>query len=144
MPNNAYQIVIDTNVIIAATRSKLGASAALLAMVGDGTFELNLSVALALEYEEVLRRDVVGANLSSNEIFDLVAFLCVNSRRWEVVGRLRPLVRDPDDEFIAELVFASSCDFLVTHNVRDFATIVMKDVRVVTPKTFLAMIRGLP
>lgn len=40
---------MDTNVIIAATRSKLGASAALLAMVGDGTFELNLSVALALE-----------------------------------------------------------------------------------------------
>lgn len=87
---------------------------------------------------------MVGVKISSNEIFDLVAFLCANSRRWEVVGRLRPLVRDPDDEFIAELAFACSCDFLVTHNVRDFATIVMKDVRVVTPKTFLAMIRGLP
>jgi predicted nucleic acid-binding protein len=43
-----YQIVIDTNVWIAALRSKRGASYKLLSLIDSGKFEANLSVPLVL------------------------------------------------------------------------------------------------
>jgi putative PIN family toxin of toxin-antitoxin system len=49
-------IVIDTNVLIAALRSKRGASSRLLSLVGTQKFEIHDSVPLILEYEEVLQR----------------------------------------------------------------------------------------
>ena len=45
------QIVIDTSVLIAALRSRRGASYRLLEMAGDTRWQLNISVALALEYD---------------------------------------------------------------------------------------------
>jgi predicted nucleic acid-binding protein len=50
------RVVIDTNVIIAAMRSKQGASNRFLRMLGTGKFEAFLSVPLVLEYEEVCKR----------------------------------------------------------------------------------------
>jgi len=57
-------VVIDTNVIIAAMRSRRGASALLLSMLADGRFEAHLSIPLALEYEDVLMRQRVELRLS--------------------------------------------------------------------------------
>ena len=45
------QIVIDTNVLIAAFRLRNGASLHLLSMIDSGRFEINLSVPMVLEYE---------------------------------------------------------------------------------------------
>lgn len=50
-------IVLDTNVIIAAIRSRRGASFKLLSLVGRGYFDIALSVPLVAEYEDVLLRD---------------------------------------------------------------------------------------
>ena len=47
-------VVLDTNVLVAAIRSRRGASFRLLEQVGLGRFDIVLSVALGLEYEEVL------------------------------------------------------------------------------------------
>ena len=47
-------IVVDTNVLIAALRSNRGSSNELQA--GDGKFKICLSVALMLEYEDVCKR----------------------------------------------------------------------------------------
>ena len=51
-----YEIVLDTNVLVAALRSKRGASYQILRLIGTGVFRPNISVALALEYEEILKR----------------------------------------------------------------------------------------
>src|ERR1022692_1042855 len=51
-----HETVLDTNVLVAALRSKRGASHQLLRLIGEGEWRLNVSVALALEYEEVLKR----------------------------------------------------------------------------------------
>jgi predicted nucleic acid-binding protein len=51
------QIVIDTSVLIEALRSRRGASYRLLEMAGDTRWQLNISVALALEYEAVGKRE---------------------------------------------------------------------------------------
>ncbi len=50
------QIVIDTNVIISAQRSRRGAASKLLSLIGTGLFEVHMSVPLVLEYEDVLLR----------------------------------------------------------------------------------------
>jgi predicted nucleic acid-binding protein len=44
-----YQVVIDTNVLVAALRSNRGASHRLLRLVGDDRWQINLSVPLVLE-----------------------------------------------------------------------------------------------
>ncbi|MGH7868450.1 MAG: PIN domain-containing protein, partial [Candidatus Dormibacteraceae bacterium] len=55
----AVQIVIDTNVLVAAARSNAGASFELLRLfaAGDPRWQWNISTALVLEYEAVLKRD---------------------------------------------------------------------------------------
>ena len=49
------QVVIDTNVLVSASRSRRGASYRLVRMIGDPRFQINLSCALLLEYEEKLK-----------------------------------------------------------------------------------------
>ena len=51
------QIVIDTNVLVAAMRSRWGRSNELLQRIDDSRWQVNVSVALILEYEEVLGRE---------------------------------------------------------------------------------------
>jgi predicted nucleic acid-binding protein len=47
-----YQVVIDTNVLVAALRSRRGFSFRLLGLVGDPRWQANSSVALALASRE--------------------------------------------------------------------------------------------
>ena len=44
-------IIIDTNVLVAALRSRNGASFKLLSLIGTGAFETVVSVPLVIEYE---------------------------------------------------------------------------------------------
>ena len=106
-------IVIDTSVFIAALRSSRGASYRLLEMTGDSRWELNLSVALALEYEAVGKREAGKLGIPVSAIDDIVDALCRVSRHHAVRFRLRPEAPDPDDEFVLELAFVARCDFIV-------------------------------
>jgi predicted nucleic acid-binding protein len=108
--SNRPSIVLDTNVLVAALRSRRGASAALLAKVATEAFDVNVSVALVLEYEEVFARNLVGTVLTAERANEVVSFLCANGRRWNRIRRLRPLVDDPDDELVAELALTCRCD----------------------------------
>jgi putative PIN family toxin of toxin-antitoxin system len=65
------QVVLDTNVIIAAQRSNRGASAKLMSLIGTDRFEVHLSVPLVLEYEEVLLRQKGLLGLTSEDVTDL-------------------------------------------------------------------------
>ena len=49
------QIVIDTNVLIAALRSCRGASHRLFFLVDNEKFDINVSVPLVLEYEDAAK-----------------------------------------------------------------------------------------
>ena len=51
------RVVIDTNVLVAAFRSKRGASFRLISLLGDPRWRPIVSVALILEYEEVAKRE---------------------------------------------------------------------------------------
>ncbi len=63
MIRNPYQIVVDTSVIVAGLRSDLGAAFKLLTMLNHPKWQTNVSVALVLEYEAVLKRDQLYCHL---------------------------------------------------------------------------------
>jgi putative PIN family toxin of toxin-antitoxin system len=129
-------IVIDTSVFIAALKSNRGASYRLLEMAGDPRWELNISVALALEYEAVGKREARKLGIPDSAIDDIVDMLCRTSRHHAVRFRLRPEAPDPDDEFVLELAFIARCDFIVTHNVRHLRVAERFGIGVVTPGEF--------
>jgi hypothetical protein len=63
-----YQVVIDTNVLVAALLSNRGASHRLLRLVGDPRWRINLSVPLVFEYEQTLKRVCTGGSVSGSDI----------------------------------------------------------------------------
>ena len=132
-----YQVVVDTNVLLAALRSRRGASHWLLGLIGDGRWQMNLSVPLFLEYEDVVKRADSGLSLSAAEIDDILDFICSEANLREIFYLWRPVLPDPKDDFILELAVESQCDYIVTFNVRDFAGAEKFGVEVITPQEFL-------
>lgn len=70
------QIVIDTNVLIAAQRSQRGASSKLMSLLGTNRFDAHVSVPLVLEYEEVLLRQRLLLGLTQPDVADLIDAIC--------------------------------------------------------------------
>jgi len=135
-----WQLVIDTNVVVAASRSRLGRSFRLVSLIGDPRFQINLSVPLVLEYEEVLNRDVVIGAITPDDIRGFLDYVCSVANQRTVFFRWRPFLADPKDDFILELAIEAGCDFIVTYNRRDFAGAESFGIRVVTPGEFLRII----
>ena len=136
----APRAILDTNVLVAATRSRLGSSFKVLSLVGTGVFDLVLTVPLVLEYEDALLRHAAASGLSNNEVSMLVDYLCSVGVHQTVFFLWRPLLSDPKDDMVLEAAVAASCDFLVTFNTRDFAAAKQFKLKVVTPPQFLAHI----
>lgn len=132
--------VIDTNVLVAAMRSRNGASFALLSLVGDERWAPAVSSTLLLEYEEVCLREARRSGLSDWIAEAIIDRITAASSLHSIHFRLRPQLKDPDDEFVLELAAASQAEFLVTHNIRDFQGSDAFGVRVVTPKDFLRIL----
>ncbi len=130
-------VVLDTNVIIAALRSKRGASAKLLSLLGADLFRLHISVPLLLEYEEVLLRQSRILGLTGQDIVDFLDSISALSLPHEIHFLWRPQLRDPDDEFVLELAVAARCSHIITYNQRDYADIDQFGINVSTPKEFL-------
>lgn len=134
-------VVLDTNVIVAAFRSKRGASNKLLSLVGTRRFEIHDSVALILEYEDVLQRHRKDLGLSQDDVADLIDSLCSMAHHHKVYFLWRPTLTDVNDELVLELAVTARCEYIVTHNIDDFKGIDKFGVRAVTPKVFLQIIR---
>ena len=67
--------MLDTNVLVAAFRSKRGASYELVRSIGRADWRLNVSVALALEYEDVLKRNGMLQGITEPEIDDFLDYV---------------------------------------------------------------------
>jgi predicted nucleic acid-binding protein len=134
-------VVLDTNVVVSAVRSRQGASAVILLLWNEGKFQMNVSVPLALEYESVLKRESVQTGMSLEEANDFVAFICANSIRHDHLIHRRPIVSDPGDDFLAELAIGCGCSHVVSHNTRHLLELRGHGIKVVTPAQFLPIIR---
>jgi putative PIN family toxin of toxin-antitoxin system len=136
--SRTYQVILDTNVLIAALRSRHGASFELLRLVGDERWQLHLSTALLLEYEAVSRREAQQFWLQPDLIEAMLDYLCANAQEHRISFRWRPFLPDPTDDFILELAVAAKAQYIVTHNLRDFAGVEAFGLEAITPATMLA------
>jgi len=116
------RVVLDTAVIVAATRSDAGASRQLVLAALEKRFELILSVPLVLEYEAVLKRpsQLAVSHATAQEIDKLLDALISVSRPVHRSFFWRPLLRDPDDDMVLEAAMSGHAEMLVTFNQRDF------------------------
>jgi len=136
-----YKIVVDTNVIVCALRSRRGASFAILQRIGEA-WEPMISVPLILEYEAVARREAERVGIPVSTVDAIVSAFCFTGRETNVYFRVRPFLPDPGDEFLLELAVAGVADAIVTHNVRHFAGVERFGIQALTPRQFLRKIEG--
>ncbi len=138
------KLVLDTNVIVAALRSRKGASRALLRKFLGGEIECLLSVPLALQYEDVLFRSgiMMELELGPQDIELMLDSICSLGKPVDTRYFLRPVLKDPDDEMVLETAIYGDGDGIVTFNVRDFSGAERFGIMVVTPSEALELIKN--
>ncbi len=115
--------VLDTNVLVAAARSSLGASFALLQALRARRFVALVSVPLMLEYQAVLLRPEqwAAASRTADSVVKFLDAFCLLATPVHLHYLWRPQTRDPADEMVLETALNGGAHALVTLNERDFA-----------------------
>jgi putative PIN family toxin of toxin-antitoxin system len=118
------RLVLDTDVLVAATRSRSGASWQLVDRALAGEFTLLLSVPLVLEYEAVLRREEHRSvhGLTVAQLDEVINSLVSVAEPVQIRFLWRPLLSDPRDDMVLETAVNGRASLLVTFNQRDFVT----------------------
>lgn len=116
------RVVLDTSVVVAALRSQLGASNAVLNLVATRHLTALATPPLFLEYEDVLKRPEhrLIHGLVDEQIDEFLAELAALIEPVETHFQWRPQVRDPNDEMVLEAAVNGRADALVTFNIADF------------------------
>jgi putative PIN family toxin of toxin-antitoxin system len=135
------RVVIDTNVVVSALRSRREASFAILQEIGKAWTPV-ISVPLILEYESVGKREAERLNLAATSVDSIIRAFCFLGRRTTIYFRLRPFLPDPADEFLLELAVAGNAEAIVTHTVRHLAGAERIGIEVMTPGRFLRRIKS--
>lgn len=134
------RVVIDTNVIISAMRSKHGAPNQFLRLLGTRQFECVVSVPLILEYEEVCKRLMPPLGVSSQQIDNFIDYFCQASLHRKIFYLWRPQLPDADDDFLLDLAVEAQADYIITFNKKDFSGVERFNIRLATPKEFMQIL----
>jgi putative PIN family toxin of toxin-antitoxin system len=136
------RVVLDTSVLVAAARSRRGASFALVNSIPAGQFQPCLSVGLYTEWQEVLTRpENIPEGQTAEGARRFLRYLASQSHLQEIHFLWRPFLPDADDDLILELAFAAGCPYIITHNVKDFHGSEQLGINAVPPGDFLKLIR---
>lgn len=129
------RLVLDTNVIVAAFRSRNGASNLLLRFADQGLVTPLCSTALFLEYEAVLCRKETRAATGHTlkDVAKAMSAIAAIAEGVDISFRTRPILSDAADEMVLEAALNGNADAIVTHNVKDFGPARKLGVTVATP-----------
>ena len=139
------RIVLDTDVVGPAMRSRAGASWQLVDRALIREFTLLLSVPLVLEYEAVLNREEHRRvhRLPIPEINAMIDALVSVAEPVRISFLWRPFLSDPSDDMVLETAINGTADLLVTFNQADFAVAQKSfQVKVVRLSEALAILRA--
>lgn len=131
-------LVIDTNILASALKSRTGASFRFFMALQTGAYTPCLSVPLFVEYEAVLKRAGLLPHLAASDIDAVLDYLLSRASIHQIFFLWRPFLKDPKDDLVLEAAVASRSQYLVTFNQRDFADVEkVFGIKVVTPQEFL-------
>ena len=134
------RLVLDTSVIVAAFRSRNGASRSLIDAFDRRLYHLLLSTALLLEYEDVLTRpeQMSVHGFSLREVTEVLDTFAARAVRVSPSFPWRPQLRDAADEHVLATAIHGRATAIVTHNVRDFLPAALSfGLQVVSPGRML-------
>jgi len=134
------RVGLDTNVLVSALRSRKGSSFKVVSLIDKGLFQLSISVPLVLEYESAVKRISKLVGLKYSDIDDIVDYICQVAEHRDIYYLWRPFLKDPKDDMVLEVAVESESDYIVTHNVRDFAGIEQFGLETITPRQLLERI----
>jgi putative PIN family toxin of toxin-antitoxin system len=135
--------MLDTNVLVAALRSKDGASAEILRAAHDGRLIAVVSVPLFAEYEAVLTRPehLAAGGVSRGEVVDALEALAGTIEPAEPHFSWRPQLGDPDDEMVLEAAVNGGAEVIVTFETTTFREAAARfGIDVLTPGAFWAKV----
>jgi len=117
------RLVVDTNVLVTAFRSRTGAAAEVARLIRRRELTMVATVALFLEYEAVLTRPehLARAEMTAAEAQRVLDVLAAVVEPVEPHFLWRPRLRDPDDDMVLEAAANGRADAIATFNARDFA-----------------------
>lgn len=127
------KLVIDTNVLVAALRSRRGAAYQMIRTVRRRTIPFVISVALVLEYEDALSRPAMIPHIPQPDVMRFLDALIALAEHQTVYFMWRPYLPDPKDDLILEVAVAAAATHIVTYNRRDFRGVDQFGLVVVTP-----------
>jgi len=137
--------VLDTNVLLAGLFSRRGASFWLLERALEGELPIAISVALALEYEDVfLRPTSLAKGWANAELVSTVldTILAQATLVQPIRTRRRPTLPDPGDDLVLECALEVAADAIITMNIRDFSVVrEAYGVRILKPGDLVAELR---
>ena len=139
------RVAFDTSVLVAAAKSRLGASFALVQSLPNPKFEVALSVSLYTEWQAVLTRpEHLPPGRTADQALAFLRYLAGQRHLQDIFYLWRPYLRDPDDDMVLELAVAARCSHIVTHNLRDFRDLESFGILAITPKDFIHLLQTLP
>jgi putative PIN family toxin of toxin-antitoxin system len=144
--SSLLRLVLDTDVLVAAVRSRRGASWQLADRALAREFTLLLSVPLVLEYEAVLTREEHRKvhRLSVPELGEVINSLVTVGEAVQIRFLWRPLLSDPADDMVLETAVNGRADLVVTFNQKDFAAVARSfGLKILPPSEALHWLRGL-
>jgi putative PIN family toxin of toxin-antitoxin system len=134
------RLVLDTNVLITAFRSRTGAAAEVVRLIRRRELTMLATVALFLEYEAVLTRPehLAKTEIKAAEAEIALDVLAALAEPVETYFLWRPRLRDADDDMVLEAAANGRANAIATFNTRDFAGVASEfGIAVLSPAEIL-------
>lgn len=117
----------------------------MLSEISHGRFNYGISVPLYLEYKTVMLATVEKRKtpLSKIQTEAILAALANFGAEVPIFFRLRPNLKDENDNMVFECAANFGAEAIVTHNVKDFRArdLLGYDISIMRPGEFLEMMR---
>ena len=134
------RVILDTNILLSALLSPLGAPAKLLDAWERKVFTLVVCDALIAELRNVASRPFFRARLRASTVELLAAGLQSFSLYCKNVPP-GPVAPDPKDSYLLALAEASQAEFLVTGDKELVSVRRHKDTRILAPAAMIALLK---
>ena len=137
------KVVFDSTVLVSAFLTKTGISRDLLHQAQAGSFSICLSEEILAEIERVLLeypRIRKRYRYADEAVREYVTLLRVVSQVVTDLPKIKPVVRDPNDDMIVACAIKAGADYIITRD-KDLLTLdSYKGIQVVSPEEFTKLL----